>query len=211
MKRALLLPLALIASCAPAPAAYAQGADVLLNCSSCHTVGAAPEGRPPSPYPNLNGQPLRYLERQLQAYREGLRVHPQMQATATALGQGDAAMARLYGDAPAPALRAPPADRLPAEARILVEDGDWTRGLPPCASCHAMDPQDRARMSPRLHGHPAAYLERQLRAYAEGTRRSDPMGRMRAFAARLSAAEMSALAEYYAAWSARDTQEETDQ
>ena len=73
-------PLPLIATAvltlAAAPQAGGQGADVLLNCSACHTVGPARDSAAPAPYPNLNGQSARYLERQLRAYREGLRRAP---------------------------------------------------------------------------------------------------------------------------------------
>lgn len=188
-----------------AQGAGGQGADVLLNCTSCHMLAPDPASAettrmPPSPYPDLSGQPARYLEHQLEAYRNGLRRHPQMQATATTLDKGAAAMARMYADAPAPDLvfRDDPDDH--AAAQRLVFEGDWSRGLAPCASCHAMAPEDRARLSPRLHSHPAPYLTRQLRAYANGTRRSDTMGRMRAISSRLSEQEISELAAYYAAW-----------
>lgn len=194
-----------------------QGADVLLNCSACHTVGSARDAgqtaRAPSPYPNLNGQSVRYLERQLWAYREGLRQHPQMQATATALGEGAAAMARMYADVPAPELEFNRSRNAFAQTERLVTDGDWERGLPSCASCHALNPNDRARLAPRLHGHPASYLAKQLRAYASGTRQSDPMGRMRAYSAKLTEAEITELADYFAAWGPNavpSQQEDTD-
>ena len=200
----------LAAALAAAGPAGAQGADVLLNCSACHTVGPPREGAVPSPYPNLNGQPARYLARQLEAYREGLRQHPQMQATAMALGQGAGAIARLYADAPAPELtRTRAAGAAPVAERLVVE-GDWDRGLPPCASCHALEPDARGRLMPRLHGHPAPYLARQLRAYASGARRSGPMGRMRAFAAELTEAEIGALADYYASWAPEAGDETTE-
>lgn len=202
-----------------AQGATGQGADVLLNCSTCHTVGSgssmdAATQRVPSPYPNLNGQPVRYLERQLEAYRTGLRQHPQMQATTTALGDGSAAMARMYADAASPKLALQGDVSAYLEAQKLIAEGDWSRGLPSCASCHGMNEEDRARLAPRLHGHPEGYLARQLRAYADGTRQSDTMGRMRSFASRLTEAEIAALAAYYAAWraeSSESTNENGDQ
>lgn len=195
--------LALILSVAASSAA-AQGANVLLNCSSCHTVGPPRQDavRAPSPYPNLNGQPARYLERQLHAYRMGLRQHPQMQATATALGEGAGAMARLYADARPPELSAPPENGEFEDAVTLVTEGDWSRGLPSCDSCHALEEAERGRLMPRLHGHPAPYLARQLRAYADGSRQSDTMGRMRGYAAQLSETEITELSEYYSAFAA---------
>lgn len=184
--------------------ALAQSADLLLNCSSCHAL--TPEAVP-SLYPSLNGQPARYLERQLDAYRMGLRRHPQMQQSAIALGEGAGAMARMYADAPVPQLEQHA--ELPPAAIALVEEGDWSRGLPSCASCHGMAEAGEMRVAPRLHGQPAGYLARQLRAYADGTRQSGPMGRMRAYSERLSSQEITALADYYAAWRpARATQED---
>jgi len=209
--RQMLTATALLAGLGFAAPVLGQSADVLLNCSNCHTVAPDP-GEPAaglSPYPDLNGKPVRYLERQLHAYRNGLRQHARMQQTAIMLGAGNAAMARLYADAPVPRLRfqGDPADH--ATARRLIDAGDWTRGLAPCASCHGAKPEsdktgmrvaDQARLVPRLHGQPDAYLARQLRAYADGTRRSDSLGRMRAFSARLTPAEISQLTTYYADW-----------
>ncbi|MAM63002.1 c-type cytochrome [Maritimibacter sp. UBA3975] len=175
----------------------AQSTDILLNCSACHAV--APERPTTQVFPDLNGQPIRYLERQLEAFREGDRRHRQMELTALALGQGDGAMARLYADAPRPVLE--PKGMNDDTPPALVTQGDWSRGLAPCASCHSLDPDtDRARTAPRLHGQPEAYLADQLRAYADGRRTSDPMGRMRAYSARLDTAEISDLAAYYASW-----------
>ncbi|SFQ97023.1 c-type cytochrome [Poseidonocella sedimentorum] len=179
--------------------AQAQSSDVLLNCSACHSVGPEPGGAGARArlYPDLNGQPARYLERQLHAFRDGRRQHRQMHLTAVELGEGAGAMARLYADAPRPELAPEPG----AEPVPLVNEGDWSRGVPSCASCHALEQgTDRARATPRLHGLPRGYLEAQLRAYAEGTRRSDPMGRMRAFAQRLDPGEIAALSAYYASW-----------
>jgi cytochrome c553 len=187
----------------PAPV-LAQSSDVLLNCSACHAI--APD-RPAAAraFPDLNGQPVRYLERQLEAFRTGDRQHRQMELTAHALGAGHGAMARMYADAPRPDFTRDAQGATPE----LVMQGDWERGLPPCASCHSLDPdQDRARTSPRLHGQPETYLADQLHAYADGSRTSDPMGRMRAFAGRLGAEEIADLAAYYAAWEISEDNDE---
>lgn len=210
-----LLALAVLTS---SPMARAQSTDILLNCSTCHTVNTTGGTAGRDIYPNLNGQPARYIERQLDAFRDGLREHRQMSLTATALGQGAGAMARLYADAPTPHLEFRVPSGAHETALDLVNEGDWSRGLPPCASCHALDPEDdRARTAPRVHGQPEAYLGQQLRAYADGTRKSDPMGRMRAFSEVLSPDEISALARYYAAWETppaesprQDTEAEND-
>lgn len=197
---ATLAAAALVGSATPAPA---QSANVILECSSCHTNSQA-SAEPPavtSPFPDLSGQPARYIAHQLHAYRLGLRQHRQMQQTATALGAGGAgAMARLYADAPRRKgeQASDPGDN-PAGHALAVE-GAWERGVPPCASCHGVSVEKTGRLAPILYGHDAGYLAHELRAYASGQRRSDTMGRMRTFAAQLTQAEIDAVAEYYASF-----------
>jgi cytochrome c553 len=172
-----------------APAAlHAQGG-TLLDCTACHDAG---EGRPlaTSNAPHLTRLPARYIAHQLRGYRDGARLHDQMQATARMLGEGAGAAARRFSTLPLP-------EHVPAgDAPDLVHEGDWSRGLPPCASCHAGP--ERARMAPPLNGQPENYLASELRAYAEARRSTDTMGRMRAFAGRLSESEIDALARWYA-------------
>ncbi|WP_306118844.1 MULTISPECIES: c-type cytochrome [unclassified Roseitalea] len=198
---------AIVAATSPSPG---QSADVLLECSSCHGSGQALPGRQSTmqtPFPDLDGQPARYLDRQLDAFRLGLRKHRQMQSTATALGEGGApAMARLYADAPAGQWQAPASDELNENGRALALEGAWERGVPPCASCHGPSAQQSGRLAPVLYGQDAAYLAHELRRYANGERRSDTMGRMRAYAGQLSQSEIQAVADYYGAWTAKQEQ-----
>lgn len=190
------------------PTAQAQSLDILLNCSGCHGLQRAADDDLPPRYPVLNGQPARYLAAQLDAFRTGDRVHPQMSLSAQALGPGGVtAMARMYAYAPAPRLRLPKGAEVPDTAVRLNETGAWDRGIAPCATCHSPQSVDgvdmAARTAPRLHGQPRAYLANQLHAYAEGTRKTGPMGRMQAYAERLEADEIEALAAYFAAFEER--------
>jgi len=166
--------------------------NAILDCTSCHaTSGPPPEEA--ALYPVLNGKPARYIERQLRAFREGHRDHSQMRATATALGAGAAAAARLYADLPPVEVAEPEGD-----APDLITEGDWERGIAPCSMCHGLEEDMRANLAPLLHGQPRGYLADELRAYADGSRRSDPMGRMQAYASRLTEGEIGALADWYA-------------
>ncbi len=193
--------------------ATAQSTDILLNCTSCHQISS--EGN--SIYPVLNGLPAQYIIEQLQAYRDGTRTHPQMQQTARALGAGGAvSMARMYADAPAPSLTAPAGGDHDA-ARTLELEGAWERGIAPCAMCHnvadastAGTPTNAstidlaAHNAPRIHGQPETYLASTLRAYASGARQTGGMGRMQAYAAKLTDAEISDLAAYLSAFAASE-------
>jgi len=77
--------------------------------------------------------------------------------------------------------------------------GDGARALPACANCHGARGAGAGELLPRLAGQPSAYIETQLRAMREGSRANDDGGVMRAFASRLTEAEIQALARYYAA------------
>lgn len=80
------------------------------------------------------------------------------------------------------------------DAASIAKQGNG-RGAPPCMACHGVDGggQDAAGF-PRLAGLNAAYLERQLDSFAEGSR-VDPT--MSPVAKALTEDERKALAEYY--------------
>jgi len=80
-------------------------------------------------------------------------------------------------------------------AKRLVFAGDPQRGIPPCAACHG--PGSFKIGAPALQGQHAAYIERQLAAFAQGSRQNDIYEQMRATARQLTPGEMQALAAFY--------------
>jgi cytochrome c553 len=176
----------------------AQTAGVV--CGVCH----GPLGRGEGVYPPLAGQDPLYLVKQLDDYASGARPNPVMSPIASALPPRErAAAADHYASIPpgggAPASASGPDADLLARGAELAAEGDWSRGVPPCASCHAPAPLDRPPGSPVLGGLPAAYTAGQLRLWAAGERRNDPMGRMRAISSALTERDIRAVAAYYAA------------
>jgi cytochrome c553 len=79
----------------------------------------------------------------------------------------------------------------------LVFAGDPGRGLPPCAACHG--PGAHKLGAPALRGQHSDYIEGQLLAFAQGTRRNDINQQMRTIAVQLTPGEMRAAAAYYGA------------
>jgi cytochrome c553 len=75
--------------------------------------------------------------------------------------------------------------------------GDEQRGIPPCTACHG--PNGYKIGAPPLAGQPAAYIERQLAAFAQGLRQNDINEQMRTIARQLTPGEMHALAVFYGA------------
>ena len=80
----------------------------------------------------------------------------------------------------------------------LVELGDPSRNIPPCASCHRPGSGGPIE-TPILAEQAREYLVRQLQLYASGERRNDVYGRMRIIAAQLTPGEIDGLAAYYRA------------
>ena len=72
------------------------------------------------------------------------------------------------------------------------------RRVAACASCHGLQAMGAPAAYPRLAGQRADYVARQLRQFRSGRRASDASAQMRDIAARLSDAEIDALASYVA-------------
>ena len=80
----------------------------------------------------------------------------------------------------------------------LVELGDPSRNIPPCASCHRPGSGGPIE-TPILAEQWKEYVALQLKMYASGDRRNDVYGRMRDIASKLTPAEINGLATYYRA------------
>ena len=162
-------------------------------CFACHGengISVSPD------FPNLNGQSGAAIYKQLSDYRTGSRQNDQM--TAIALGIDDAAMpdiAAYYAGQPK---RRPALGVVSEEIVRLIELGDPARNVPACRACHRAGAGGPIE-TPILNEQVQDYMIRQLEAFAAGQRRNDVYGRMRLIAAKLSPAEIKALAYYYSA------------
>jgi cytochrome c553 len=171
----------------------AKAQEVCVACHGEQGVSRAPE------YPNLAGQSGAAIYKQLNDYRTGSRTNPLMTEIAKALDESTLADIAAYYAAqpkrnPNPATLADPP---PAIVR-LVELGDPSRNIPPCASCHRPGSGGPIE-TPILAEQGKDYIVLQLKMYAAGERRNDVYGRMRAIAPKLTQAEIDGLAVYYRA------------
>jgi cytochrome c553 len=172
---------------------FAKAQEVCVACHGEQGVSRAPE------FPNLAGQSGAAIYKQLNDYRTGSRTHPLMTDIAKALDEATLADIAAYYAAQ-PKRNADPAtlaESPPAIVR-LVELGDPSRNIPPCASCHRPGSGGPIE-TPILSEQGKEYLVLQLKTYAAGDRRNDVYGRMRAIAAKLTPTEMDGLAAYYRA------------
>ena len=178
-----------------------RGAFIALNCTACHgEKGISTQDW----IPTLAGMDRFVIYKQLADYRSGKRVGGVMGAIAEVLSPRDAADVAVYfsslaGLPPTGGVRAPGDGRSLRQrqpAKRLVFAGDPKRGMAPCASCHG--PGGYLIGVPVLAKQQYLYLQWQLTAFAQGTRRNDINAPMRFIASQLTAEEIDALARYYA-------------
>jgi cytochrome c553 len=80
----------------------------------------------------------------------------------------------------------------------IYRGGIAEKGVAACAGCHGPAGAGIPAQYPRLAGQWADYTKAQLVAFRAGERANDPAGMMRGVAARMSDAEMAAVADYVA-------------
>ena len=210
MKRMLLLAAAI--GVWPAAAALAQSqpgkpdlarAQTIANqvCAACH--GA--DGNSPTPVnPSLAGQGAEYITLQLSHFKSGLRANPVMLGMASTLSAEDMKALGVYFSQQKPKGQAAKDPALARTGQKLYRGGDAATGLPACAACHGPAGAGIPKQYPRLAGQHADYAYAQLKAFPAGERGADKDGKdvngriMAAIAAKMTDAQMKALADYTA-------------
>jgi cytochrome c553 len=86
-------------------------------------------------------------------------------------------------------------ERFAATGELIALSGAGAGASNACFTCHGLDGLGNGAGAPRLAGLSVGYLERQMRAYADGRRQHPKMGWI---AKRLDASEHLAVADYYA-------------
>jgi cytochrome c553 len=195
MTGTLLGPILLLcAIAAPAGAGdAAAGATKSAVCGACH--GATGNSINPE-WPNLAGQHESYIAAQLALFKQGVRDNILMIPNASVLSDQDMLDLGAHFERQAPAgLEADPSNYKTGEK--FYRGGDAERGLPACIACHG--PQGKGNglaRYPALRAQHAVYTYNQLKAYAEGRRRTPGNDIMQVIASRLTDEEMRALASY---------------
>lgn len=176
-----------------------SGMEPWERCALCHGLDGISRM---SKFPRLAGQRPDYIQRQVQDFRHKRRVNDggQMQDTATEVPEEDMpAVAEHFASSPPPQpIVRELSEEARARARALYEQGDKAAGLAACNQCHA--PVVFGPVTgPHLTSQHPEYLAKQMRDYKSGERQNDHTGEMHRIAARLSDAEIEALAAYIAA------------
>jgi len=167
-------------------------------CLSCH--GAQGQGIDLAG-PKLAGLSSAYMMQQIKLFQSGSRQNPLMQPMSMTV-QGD--NIKVVADY----FASQSVDKIDLHYRgdkVVIADpaekiayqGDWSRDLPACFSCHGPSGVG-AEQFPRLAGQQASYLKTQLEAWQSGTRKGDADNMMGNVASKLTAAEIDQLAQYFA-------------
>jgi cytochrome c553 len=204
------LTLAAVMLCAPFAALAQDGASqgdaskgqgiAARVCAACH----GPDGNSTtSANPKLAGQIQEYLQKQLSNFKpasgkKAERENPIMAGMAAPLSPEDVRnVAAFYSQQVSKPGAAKDKEAIEL-GRKLWRAGDTSRGLPACAGCHGATGAGMPSQFPRLAGQYAEYTENQLKAFRTGARANDPSRTMRTIAAKMTDAEISAVADYAA-------------
>ncbi|MDO4450319.1 MAG: c-type cytochrome [Moraxella sp.] len=182
------------------------------NCAACHGT----DGVSPVPtQPNLGGQNIKYLYKQLVDFKTKARRNGIMEAQLVGLTQQDLANVAGYYASQSPWLPGYGNKATNATAQRLYLGGDKTRGIIPCAGCH--DPKGAGNewaAFPRIGGQHATYISTQLKLFRAAGReddvgetevrtndsaKKDEKGMMQIVAAKLSDKDIKMLSEFIGA------------
>jgi cytochrome c553 len=168
---------------------------VVSLCARCHGLDG---GRGVGAFPTLAGQRFEYLRRALRAYADGRRHSGIMAPIVSGLtAEAVDAAARYYSSrqAAAPAGDVP-ADEIEQGRRIALH-GVPSREIPPCSTCHALEPVNPAY--PRLHGQYRDFLTQQLHLLQQRRRGgAESVHIMHTFVDRLTDEQIRAVTAYFA-------------
>jgi len=199
----LILGACLFALNASADGDAAAGKTKAAVCGACHGV----DGNSASAqFPKLAGQNASYIAEQLADFKSGKRVNPIMSGQAKGLSEQDMQdVAAYFAAQPRQTGESDPG--LVKQGEQLYRNGNKDENVPACLACHSPDGAGNFLMKvPALGGQHAAYVVTQLQAYAAGSRTTDPNKMMETIAARLTPAEMQAVASYIEGLHAGDLQ-----
>lgn len=181
------------------PASWAASPPEAASCAACH--GAGGMGNAAAGYPRLAGLPATYLADQLRYFADGTRKNAVMSGMAKPLSAAQiTALADYYAKLKPSGQPAPmPTGAVAAEGERLALRGDWEKGIPACYRCHGPGGVGVGENFPPLVGQSAAYIEAQIKAWKDGSRRGDPLGLMHTVALRMTDVQTQAVAQWLAA------------
>ena len=171
----------------------AAGKAKSATCVACH--GA--DGNSANPeWPSLAGQHANYIVKQLRNYKDGDRQNALMSPMAAPLSEQDMQdLAAFYSSQTLKPGEADP--ELFEQGRAIYRGGNMSTGVAACIACHSPSGAGNPPANfPSLRSQHATYTYNQLVAFKRGERANDAGNMMQNIAARMTEAEMKAVASY---------------
>jgi cytochrome c553 len=169
-------------------------------CAPCH--GDQGQGTKDVYFPRLAGKPAGYLYNQLVAFKNGRRKYPPMNYLLEYLTDSYLQEIADYFASQHPPLPEPaPVDvrqEVLSQGEALVNSGDAARQIPACRSCHGPGLTGMEPGIPGLLGLRQNYISAQLGGWRYGTRTAKSPDCMQTVAARLTEADVTAVAAWLA-------------
>ena len=187
------IALALAAGGVQAAGDAAAGKTKSATCLACH----GPDGNSPNPiWPKLAGQHPIYIKKQLMAFKAGERKNDLMSPMAMPLSEQDMDDLAAYFSSQTQSAGTAAADKAELGGQVY-RAGNAKTGVAACMACHGpAGLGNPAANFPRISGQHAAYIDKALKDFRSGTRNNDVNKMMQGVAAKMTDAEIAAVAEY---------------
>ena len=178
---------------ATAEAPVKRTAEQIVNsvCAACHAVDG---NSVVTLNPKLAGQHPEYLQKQLMEFKSGKRANAVMSGMAAGLTDDEMKDLAAYFSAKKLTLGQASKNGAGSLGEKIYRAGNAATNVPACAACHGPTGAGIPKQFPRLHGQHADYTLAQLKTFRTGERANAPM--MMAIAAKMTDAEMAAVADY---------------
>lgn len=183
------------AAAVPASKGDPKAAETIVNqvCAGCHSV----DGNSAVPAnPKLAGLNAEYIDKQLTNFKSGDRKNAVMSGIVASLNPQDMLNLAAYFSAQQPKPGTSKDQELALQGQKIFRGGVQGAGVPACASCHGPQGKGVPVQFPRLAGQHSDYIYAQLNNFRLGTRANDGAKMMRTIAAKMTDADMKAVASY---------------
>jgi cytochrome c553 len=183
-----------LASVAQAAGNAAAGEKIVTGvCAACHGIDG---NSVITTNPKLAQQHPEYIAKQLANFKSGERKNAVMSGMAASLSQEDMANVAAYFGSQKAKVGSAKTNAAGSLGEKIYRGGIASVGVPACASCHGATGAGIPVQFPRLSGQHADYVVTQLKAFYSGERANDNAKVMRMIAAKMSDADMAAVADY---------------
>ncbi|MBN8766299.1 MAG: cytochrome c4 [Thiobacillus sp.] len=179
----------------PARKGDPKAAESIVNqvCAGCHAVDG---NSTIAANPKLAGLNAEYIDKQLTNFKSGERNNAIMSGMVASLSPQDMLNLAAYYSAQTPKPDTAKDQVLATLGQGIFRGGVQGAGVPACASCHGPQGKGIPVQFPRLAGQHSDYIYAQLNNFRLGTRANDGAKMMQTIAAKMTDAEMKAVAAY---------------